>query len=48
MEYVIKELLHPEEDDEANFIYSELDSQRRETRRDPKRRAAGGYELQRH
>ena len=33
MEYVIKELLHPEEDDEANFIYSELDSQRRETRR---------------
>ena len=25
MEYVIKELLHPEEDDEANFIYSELD-----------------------
>ena len=26
MEYVIKELLHPEEDDEANFIYSELDS----------------------
>ena len=29
MEYVIKELLHPEEDDEANFIYSELDSQRR-------------------
>ena len=28
MEYVIKELLHPEEDDEANFIYSELDSQR--------------------
>ena len=30
MEYVIKELLHPEEDDEANFIYSELDSQRRE------------------
>lgn len=33
MEYVIKELLHPEEDDEANFIYSELDIQRRETRR---------------
>ena len=33
MEYVIKELLHPEEEDEANFIYSELDSQRRETRR---------------
>lgn len=30
---MIKELLHPEEDDEANFIYSELDSQRRETRR---------------
>ena len=23
MEYVIKELLHPEEDDEANFIRSE-------------------------
>ena len=33
MDYVIRELLHPEEDDEAHFVYSELDSQRRETRR---------------
>ena len=33
MEYVIKELLHPEEDDESNIIFSDLDSQRRETRR---------------
>ena len=33
MEYIVKELLHPEEDDEARYIYSELDSERKETRR---------------
>ena len=33
MEYIVKELLHPEEDDEARYVYSELDSERKETRR---------------
>lgn len=33
MEYIVKELHLPEEEDEPNFIYSELDSQRMETRR---------------
>ena len=33
MEYIVKELHLPEEDDEPNFVYSELDSGRRETRR---------------
>lgn len=33
MEYVVKELHLPEEDDEPNFIYYELDSSRRESRR---------------
>ena len=32
MEYIVKELLHPEEDDEARYVYSELDSERKETR----------------
>lgn len=29
MEYIVKELLHPEEDDEARYVYSELDSERK-------------------
>lgn len=33
MDYIIKEILHPEDEDEANFVYSELDQNRRETRR---------------
>ena len=33
MEYIVKELHLPEEDDEPNFVYSELDSGRLETRR---------------
>ena len=33
MEYIVKELHLPEEDDEPNFVYSELDSERLETRR---------------
>ena len=33
MEYIVKELHLPEEDDEPDFVYSELDSGRRETRR---------------
>ena len=33
MEYIVKELLNPEEDDEARYVYSELDSERKETRR---------------
>lgn len=33
MEYIVKELHLPEEDDEPVFVYSELDSGRRETRR---------------
>ena len=33
MEYIVKELLHPEEDDEARYVYSELDSERKEIRR---------------
>ena len=32
MEYIVKELHLPEED-EPNYVYSELDGQRRETRR---------------
>lgn len=30
MEYIVKELHLPEEDDEPNFVYSELDSGRLE------------------
>lgn len=33
MEYIVKELHLPEEDDEPNFVYSELDGGRLETRR---------------
>ena len=33
MEYIVKELHLPEEDDEPNFVYFELDSGRLETRR---------------
>lgn len=33
MEYVVKEFPHPADEDEANFIYAELNGSRREVRR---------------